>query len=91
MTKIDVGLPIRPFLYTLDQISDLLSVGTRELRENYLYFDGVSTGPVPRGRMMARNIGPEDKRPQWRVAEAEFIRWLRHKGFRIYDTSRLRL
>lgn len=90
MPAIDLGLPIRPFLYTLDQISDLIVVGLKPLRANYIFFDGVSTGTRGKDRMLAINIAAEGRNPDWRVAEEELKRWLRHKGFRVYDTSRLR-
>lgn len=91
-----MGLPPRAFLYTIDQIAELLSVTPRQVRDNYLYFDGVNVGSIPPRRMLARNIDPEYSPPsyafpegkgkaEWRVAENELIRWLKVMGFRIYD------
>lgn len=93
-----VGLPPRVFLYTIDQIAALLSVDPRTVKTSYLYFDGINVGPVPRDKLMARNIDPDYRPPshaepeghgkaEWRVAENELIRWLKHKGFRLYDTG----
>lgn len=82
-----VGLPVRPFLYTPDQIAGLIAVDTKAVKEKYLWYDGRSVGPRPKDKMTARNIAPEGERPQWRVAERELVRWLRVKGFRFYERT----
>lgn len=81
----EIGLPVKPFLYTLDQISVLIEVPVDNLKTHYLHYDGRSIGPRPKDRMLARNIAPAGVTPEWRVAQNEFVRWLRHKGFRYYD------
>jgi len=86
-----LGLPIRPFLYTLDQIADLIDKKLRQLRLDDIYFDQVSSGPKPIGKMIARNIASPGDKPDWRVAEQEFKRWLRLKRFRVYDRSQLKI
>lgn len=83
----DIGLPARPFLYTADQISVILDLPVREIMQKYLYFEGRSIGTRRRDLMIARNIAPVDSKPEWRVAEREFIRWMKTKGFRFYDRS----
>jgi hypothetical protein len=80
-----VGLPIRPFLFTLDQVSTLVQVGEERLKRDYIHYDGRSIGVRPRDRMVAHNIAPEGVKPEWRVAERELIRWLKSRGFRVYD------
>lgn len=80
-----IGLPIRPFLYTVDQIATLLSVEPRAVLEKYLFFEGRSTGVCPRDMLHAVNISPKGDKPDWRVAERDLIRWFRVKGFRYYD------
>lgn len=82
-----VGLPVRPFLYTVDQIGGLLSVPPRTVLESYLFFEGRSTGVCPRTLLRAVNIAPKGERPAWRVAERELIRWMRVKGFRYYEAG----
>lgn len=77
-----VGLPPRPFLYTLDQIAMLIEVEVTALSKSYVFYEGRSFGARPKGKLLARNIAPDNKRPVWRVAEAELIRWMRTKGFR---------
>lgn len=80
-----VGLPPRPFLYTLDQLAQILSVELTALRTNYVHFEGRSIGFAAKDTMLARNIaGPNDS-PEWRVAEQELVRWMRRRGFKYYD------
>ena len=81
-----VGLPLRPFLFTLDQLETMLGVKQMQLMGRHLYLDGIHEGIKPLDRMMAHNIAPEHMADaDWRVSESELIRWLRHKGFFLYD------
>ncbi len=85
-----VGLPPRPFLYTLDQIATLLDVTQKMVELHYIFWDGRSVGMVDKNKMMARNIAPANERPDWRVAERELVRWMKRKGFRFYERSSVR-
>lgn len=76
---------MRPFLYTLDQISTVLAVPEPNLRERYIHFDGRSVGVQPKARMLAVNLAEPDQTPDWRVTEGEFIRWMRSRGLRYYE------
>lgn len=80
-----VGMPTRVFLYTIDQLSVMLDVSEEEIKRRYVYFQGRSIGTMSRDLMIARNIAPPSGRPDWRVAEREFVRWLKFKGFRYYE------
>lgn len=80
-----IGLPPRPFLYTIDQISGILSIPVDALKQRYLYFENRSIGDQDRHLIAARNIAPPADRPDWRISEREFIRWMRLKGYRYYD------
>ena len=82
-----IGLPPRPFLYTVDQISVMLDLPEARIMQAYLYFEGRSIGSRKKDLMTARNIAPANERPDWRIAEREFVRWMRVKGFRYYDRS----
>lgn len=82
-----IGLPARPFLYTLDQIATLLDVSELQLSRSYMYFEGRSTGKFRKDLMAARNIAPAEEKPDWRVVDRELVRWMRHKGFKFYDRS----
>ena len=81
----EIGLPPRAFLYTLDQIADLISVQMDSVRRRYIHFNGRSVGPVGKGKMLAHNIAPEGEKPDWRVTELEFLGWLKSRGFRYYE------
>jgi hypothetical protein len=82
-----VGLPTRAFLFTLDQIAYMLDLELVSLRKSYLHYDGRTVGDRSPDKMMARNIAPPGEKPEWRVAEKELQRWLRRKGFRLYDSN----
>lgn len=76
-----VNLPIKPFLYTLDQIAQILDLTERNLKANYIHYDQRSISLPTHDKIVARNIAPADQKPEWRVAERELIRWMRRKGF----------
>lgn len=80
-----VGMPLRAFLFTTDQIATMLSVSEQDVKKTYLFYQGRQPGARPRSKMLARNIAPEGEKPEWRVAERELLRWMKVKGFRIYD------
>lgn len=86
-TAKSMGLPLRPILYTLDQIATLIQVSEQHLKDAYLHFEERSVGFRPPSKMSARNIAPDGERPDWRVAETELVRWLRFKGFKIYNRA----
>jgi len=81
-----VGLPVRPFLFSLEQVSVMLDLDVKTMiSAGYAHLEGRSIGAARRDQFIARNIAPPDQKPEWRVAELELIRWLRRKGFRYYD------
>lgn len=80
-----VNLPIRPFLYTLDQIAELISTPVRALAEKHVYFDNRSIGAKRPWHIMARNIAGPDDNPEWRVVDRELIRWMKNRGFRYIE------
>lgn len=82
-----VGLPPRVFLYTLDQLSVMLEVSIPRIQQHYIYFEGRSIGSRRKNLMIAHNIAPPNIKPEWRVVDREFIRWMRNQGFRYYEVS----
>lgn len=80
-----VGLPPRPFLYTLDQVAQIVSIELDQLRLRHIHFENRTVGGRHPARMLARNIAEASDKPDWRVAEQELIRWMRHKGFKYYE------
>lgn len=79
-----MGLPTRVFLYTLDQISALLDINQVTLEKQHVYFDLRSIGAKTKHDMYAHNIAQPGQPPDWRVTEAELIRWLKVKRIRFY-------
>ena len=84
--KMDV--PLRVFLWTVDQIAVMLNVRPNQMSA-YIYYEGRSTGSRSIHLMIARNISPPGEKAEWRIAENEMKRWLKVKGFRFYEASRL--
>lgn len=85
MAEDKTGLPVKVFLYTLDQIAAMLEVKVETLKLQMLHYDGRSPGISPKGKLRAHNIMPEGETPEWRITEREFIRFLKHKGIRVYQ------
>lgn len=84
-----VGLPPVTFFYTLDQIASMLNMSVETLVASHVYFHMRSTGMKSPHEMMARNIGKPGFPPDWRIAQAEFIRWLKLKGFKVQALGRV--
>lgn len=82
-----VGLPARPFLYSIEQISGLTAVPVKQLQKVFIHYDGKTLGAHKKSQLMARNISPPGFKPVWRVAESELIRWLRAHRFRVYEKA----
>jgi phage antirepressor YoqD-like protein len=80
-----IGMPVRPFLYTVDQVCTLLQIKENTLRKLWLYYDRRSTGPRRRDLLLVHDISPEGVDPEWRCTERELIRWLRARGIRVVD------
>lgn len=78
----EVIIPVRPILFTLDQVRGLLAVGEKDLNA-ILFYAGRSPGVNTKARITARNIARPKDTPDWRVAEGELIRWLKYKKFKI--------
>ena len=78
-----VGLPPITFLYTLDQISTMLNLSHESFVARYVYFHLRNARPKRPDEMLARNIAGPGYNPDWRIPQAEFVRWLKFKGFRI--------
>lgn len=81
-----VGLPARPFLYTLEQVATLTALTPRHL-ETVIHYDGRTLGVKRASTLMARNVAPPGEEPIWRVGETELIRWLRAHRFRVYERT----
>lgn len=84
-----IGLPLREFMYTIDQIAYLLEMEESYLRSRVIFFEGRSVGVPTKEEMLAVNVARADEKPEWRVAERYFKRWMRFKGFKIYERGYL--
>lgn len=78
------NVPLRVFLYTIDQLSLMLNIREDMLMRDHIFTDR-EPGYKPKWKMRAHNIAPPEQTPEWRVADKEFIRWLKFKGFRIIE------
>lgn len=86
MVQDNGGLPFKEFMYTIDQIAFILGLTERKLRTEYIHYEGRSVGVCPRDHLLAIDISPDDAaRPEWRIAERHLKRWMRFKGWKIYD------
>lgn len=79
-----IGLPPRTFFYTIDQIATLLSVKEDTVKQ-WLHFANRSVGPCPKDKILAHNLAPAGEKPIWRVAEKNFVSWMRFKGLRYHE------
>jgi hypothetical protein len=79
------NIPLRVFLYTVDQLSLMLNMSEDDLLERHMHFEGRSADYPKKWLLHAVNIAPPTDKPEWRVADKEFIRWLKFKGFRIIE------
>jgi hypothetical protein len=76
-TRRRYGLPSRLFLYTLDQIADMLALPNID---KLVFRIGVDPGIPPRTMLAARNITPHAAESEWRIEEMELIRWMKVTG-----------
>lgn len=83
--RVSVGLPSRPFLYTVDQVAMLLAVSEYYLKHEYAHWMGLSIGVPHPDRIVFRNIAPNGAAAEWRCSEREVVRFLRYKGYKYYE------
>lgn len=76
-----VELPRHPFLYTLDQIAILVAWSPGKLHARTFYI-GRTLGMKSRDMLEAFNLAAVAEKPDWRVSEQEFVRWLRIHGYK---------
>jgi imidazolonepropionase-like amidohydrolase len=81
----ETGIPLRVFLYTLDQISVMVEIPVATLEKSYIYFEGRTIATFRPEKMRARNISAREDIPEWRVADKEVIRWLKNRGFKVIE------
>lgn len=78
-----IELPSRPFFYTFDQLETLLNMPQKVLL-THVHLGGYSPGRQTPDLMLATDNSPQNSsRPDWRVEEAELVRWLRRRGYTV--------
>lgn len=77
-----MGLPWRPFLYTVDQVLGLFALPD-DRKRTFFYYRGRTTFVKQRAHLEFINIALDNEKPEWRCDERELIRWMRFKGFRV--------
>lgn len=84
----EIGLPVRPFLYTLSQIATLLSMSEDMLHRRIIFYEGRSVHRRKPDELQFINIAKRDEKPAiWMCSEEELVRWARFKGFKVRDSS----
>lgn len=89
MHKNLLQLPVKVFLYNLEQIATMLDVTEKYLKRSIIYFQGRETVRWASQDMVAINIAKVNAPPEWRVSEAEFIRWMKFKGIKFTAPARV--
>lgn len=84
-----VGLPEKPFFFTLDQIGGFLEMDITTLRK-VLFYQDRSVGLCPKDRIKCINMAAANETPEWRVLDRDFIGYLRYKGIRYYSRGYLK-
>jgi hypothetical protein len=74
-------------MYTYDQIATMLELDEKYVKKVLFFYDKREPGLTPKTKMRAINIAPEGERPEWRVTEREFIRYLRRRGLKFYERT----
>jgi hypothetical protein len=80
-----VGLPARPFFYTLDQIAGLLSMDMQSLYR-MVFYEGRTLVIKQNFHLWAVNLAAPGDKPEWRVIEEELIRWMRYKHIEVTES-----
>lgn len=83
-TRDRIGMPPRIFMYTVDQIAGMLEAREEYVKRTLLFYDEREPGIAPKSKMRAVNIAPDGEKPEWRVTEREFIRYLKRSGVKFY-------
>ena len=82
----EVELPVHTFLYTIDQIAYMMNVSEKHLRDKTIWYIGREYGHFNVMRLKAINIRSHGDKPEWRVEEQEFIRFLKARRIKFRMT-----
>ena len=84
-----IPLPLKTFMYTIDQISVMLDMTEQMLRRKVLFYVGREMQKQDPMKMRAINISGIDEKAEWRVSEEELVRWCRKRKVRFYVSRRI--
>ncbi|ADD80839.1 gp053 [Rhodococcus phage ReqiDocB7] len=82
-----IELPLKTFMYTVDQIAYMFDISEKHLREKILFYVGREMKKQDPMMLRAINIRGLNEAAEWRVTEEELIRWCRKRKVNFY-TSR---
>jgi hypothetical protein len=77
----ELEIPIRPFFYTIDQVASIMQLPISSIR-GMTYFTGRTNRVRESYKLTAINIALPADKPDWRIEEQEFLRWLKVMGYK---------
>ena len=89
MHKTLLQLPVKTFMYTIEQIAYMLDVTEQTVKKRILYYQGRERRKWTNDDLVAVNFSRQDEKPEWRISEEEFIRWMRRKRIKFTAPSRI--
>lgn len=85
MYKTLLQIPIKMFMYHIDQIASMLDVTELTMKKNMLYYQGRERRKWTQDDLVAVNISRVNAPPEWRISEEEFMRWMKYKGIKFVN------
>jgi hypothetical protein len=82
----NIQLPVRQFMYTVDQIAHMLNCSADTLYKKYIWYTGRDHGR-PGSKLQAINIAPleDGTTADWRIPEENFVFWCRQRGIAFHE------
>lgn len=80
-----VGIPFKSFLYTLEQVADMIQVDLVSFQKKYVHYDSRTPGIKRADKFFARNVSPMGEKPEWRITDTEVLRWFKSKGYKVIE------
>jgi hypothetical protein len=83
----ELGLPEPVFLYSPEQVCQLLSMSHDMFTKKYMWAVGRHVGRPRPDRIKCINIAPVDENPDWRIEESELVRWMKFNKIKCFQRS----
>lgn len=90
MYKSFLELPLKAFMYTLEQVADMLSIDRVYFKNKFVYYKGRTPRVHTSHELAAVNLAKPAEEPIWRISEDELIRWLKVKRINFSAPNRVR-